>query len=105
MHVYMYTYMYIYIYIHLQTHTYTHIYACHTCKGGLRGVHLRQGVLRVLLGLLRRLRIGRHRGEKYLFTINLDGGTITPLMKKRCLVKPPNTKKWWFCIEVPNWQI
>ena len=38
-------------------------------------------------------------GDKICFTINLDGGTITPLIKKRCLVKPPpNTNKMWFCV-------
>ena len=34
-------------------------------------------------------------GGKLCFTINLDGGTITPLIKqqKRCLVKPPRILK------------
>ena len=46
-------------------------------------------------------------GKQIFVTINLAGGTITPLIrnicwfdlhKKRCLVKPPpNTQKMWFC--------
>ena len=34
----------------------------------------------------------------FFFTINLDGGTITPLIKTNMFGQtPPNTKKLWLC--------